>query len=156
MSMDARILSARLRGSIETRDKFLLSKLDVSELIETNFLTVRAEHSLEELIRVIAQSNRNIFPVVDEQNKLLGVVHLDRIRAVIFGAGDRKSTTVADLMAPPPAVVGEHENLHQVLSKFEETKSWNLPVVDDKGCYVGFLSKSSILARYRNELMESM
>ena len=156
MSMDARILSARLRGSIETRDKFLLSKLDVSELIETNFLAVRPEHTLEELIRVIAQSNRNIFPVTDESEKLLGVVHLDKIRAVIFGAGDRKATTVRDLMTPAAAIIGEHENLHQVLTKFEDTKSWNLPVVNDEGCYVGFLSKSSILARYRNELMESM
>jgi CIC family chloride channel protein len=57
-------------------------------------------------------------------------------------------------MTPPPVVVNVNENLHQVLNKFEETKSWNLPVVDgDK--YVGFLSKSTILTRYRNELLDS-
>jgi len=154
LSMDSKKLSLMLRGSIDTRDKFLLSKLDVSELIETNFAIVKPEYNLEALIKVIAQSNRNIFPVVDESKQLLGVIHLDRIRSVIFGVTDKQHTTVRELMAPPPVVIQANENLHQVLSKFEETKSWNLPVVDN-GQYVGFLSKSSILTRYRNELLES-
>lgn len=154
LSMDSRKLSSMLRGSIDTRDKFLLSRLDVSELIETNFSVVKPDYNLEALIKVIAQSNRNIFPVVDANKTLVGIIHLDKIRSVIFGSADRSSTRVIDLMIDPPAVIQVQENLHQVLTKFEDTKSWNLPVVDN-GEYVGFLSKSSILTRYRNELMQS-
>jgi CIC family chloride channel protein len=154
LSMDSRKLSAMLRGSIDTRDKFLLSKLDVGELIETNFAMVKPDYNLEALIKVIAQSNRNIFPVVDDNKKLIGIVHLDKIRSVIFNSAHNKTTTVRDLMTTPAVLIEATENLHQVLGKFEETKSWNLPVVD-RGEYVGFLSKSSILTRYRNELMES-
>lgn len=154
LSMDSKKLSAMLRGSIETRDKFLLSKLDVAELIETNFSIVKPEYNLEALIKVIAQSNRNIFPVVDNDKKLIGIVHLDKIRTVIFGPAQKENTTVRDLMTPPSVVIQANENLHQVLNKFEETKSWNLPVVNH-GEYVGFLSKSSILTRYRKELMAS-
>lgn len=154
LSMDSKKLSAMLRGSIETRDKFLLSKLDVAELIETNFSIVKPEYNLEALIKVIAQSNRNIFPVVDDDKKLIGIVHLDKIRTVIFGPTQKESTTVRDLMTPPSVVIQANENLHQVLNKFEETKLWNLPVVNH-GEYIGFLSKSSILTRYRNELMAS-
>lgn len=154
LSMDSRKLSAMLRGSIDTRDKFLLSKLDVGELIETNFAIVKPDYNLEALIKVIAQSNRNIFPVVDDNKKLIGIVHLDKIRSVIFNSAHNKTTTVRDLMTTPAVLIEATENLHQVLGKFEETKSWNLPVVD-RGEYVGFLSKSSILTRYRNELMES-
>ncbi|MEO5601223.1 MAG: chloride channel protein [Cyclobacteriaceae bacterium] len=154
LSMDSRKLSSMLHGSIETRDKFLLSKLDVSELIETNFSTVRPEYNLKALIKVIANSNRNIFPVIDEQKKLIGIVHLDKIRSVIFDASHNQSILVRDLMTQPAAVIHANENLHQVLSKFEETKLWNLPVVH-RGQYVGFLSKSSILTRYRNELLDS-
>lgn len=154
LSMDSRKLSAMLRGSIDTRDKFLLSKLDVTELIETNFSMVKPEYNLEDLIKVIAQSNRNIFPVVDENKTLVGIIHLDRIRSVIFGSTDKLKTRVTNLMMDPPAVIQTHENLHQILTKFEDTKSWNLPVVDN-GEYVGFMSKSSILTRYRDELMAS-
>lgn len=154
LSMDSRKLSAMLRGSIETRDKFLLSKLDVSELIETNFLMVKPDDTLQALIKVIAQSNRNIFPVVDEHKKLVGIVHLDKIRSVIFAPMEKQTITVRELMTEPSVVILANENLHQILNKFEETRLWNLPVVD-RGQYVGFLSKSSILSRYRNELMES-
>lgn len=154
VSMDSKKLAMMLRGSVDTRDKFLLSKLDVSELIETNFSSVKPEFNLEALIKVIANSNRNIFPVVDNDKKLIGIVHLDKIRSVIFNSAHDQSTTVRDLMTPPAAVIQANENLHQVLVKFEETKMWNLPVVD-KEYYVGFLSKSSILTRYRNELLES-
>lgn len=154
LSMDSRKLSSMLRGSIDTRDKFLLSKLEVGELIETNFSMVKPEYNLEALIKVIAQSNRNIFPVVDENKMLVGIVQLDKIRSVIFDSAHNQATTVRDLMTAPAALIEANENLHQILNKFEETKSWNLPVVDH-GQYVGFLSKSSILTRYRNELMES-
>ena len=154
LSMDSRKLAAMLQGSIDTRDKFLLSKLNIGELIETNFSTVKPNENLEDLIRVIAQSNRNIFPVVDDEKKLIGIVHLDKIRSVIFSSTRRKETQVRDLMTPPAAVIQAQENLHQVLTKFEETKAWNLPVVNG-GEYVGFLSKSTILTRYRKELLES-
>lgn len=154
LSMDSKKLSALLRGSIDTRDKFLLSKLDIGELIETNFSTVKPDHDLDALIKVIAQSNRNIFPVLDENKKLIGIVYLDKIRPVIFDSSRNQQTTVRDLMSTPSMVIQANENLYQVLTKFEETKSWNLPVVD-RDQYVGFLSKSSILTRYRNELLES-
>ena len=130
LSMDSKRLSAMLRGSIDTRDKFLLSKLEIGELIETNFAVVRPEDSLEALIKVISQSNRNIFPVVDESKKLIGIVHLDKIRSVIFSPATRDEKTVRDLMTPAPVVIQLNENLHQVLNKFEETKAWNLPVVN--------------------------
>lgn len=154
LSMDSKKLSALLRGNIDTRDKFLLSKLDIGELIETNFSTVKPDYDLDALIKVIAQSNRNIFPVLDENKKLIGIVYLDRIRPVIFDSSRNQQTTVRDLMSTPSMVIQANENLYQVLTKFEETKSWNLPVVD-RDQYVGFLSKSSILTRYRNELLES-
>jgi len=154
LSMDSRRLAAMLRGSIDTRDKFLLSKLEVGELIETNFAAVKPDDNMQALIKVIAHSNRNIFPVIDADEKLVGIVHLDKIRSVIFASSYKDGTTVRDLMTPAPVVVETHETLHQVLNKFEETKAWNLPVVNN-GVYVGFLSKSTILTRYRNELLES-
>jgi CIC family chloride channel protein len=154
LSMDSKKLSGMLRGSIDTRDKFLLSKLDVSELIETNFAIIKPDYDMAALIKVISTSNRNIFPVVDDDKKLVGIVHLDKIRAVIFDAEHKQFRLVSDLMTTPAAVIQVQENLHQVLHKFEETKLWNLPVVKGEQ-YVGFLSKSSILARYRNELLES-
>jgi CIC family chloride channel protein len=154
LSMEGKKLTEKLQQPIETRDKLLLSRLDLSTLIETNFSVVKPQMSLADLVKVIASSSRNIFPVVDENQRLAGLIYLDKVRQVIFNASLYETTTVQQLMVQPAAVVELDENLYQALSKFDATNQWNIPVVD-KGIYVGFLSKSTILTRYRNELLES-
>lgn len=155
MSMESRKLSARLKLSVINRDQFLLSKLDLSDLIETNFSTIKPEQTLQSLIKTVSASKRNQFPVIDDKQALIAVVHMDNIRAMIFDPQRHEHVTVKELMVKPAAVIDVNENLHSVLQKFEETREWNLPVTDN-GLYVGFLSKSSILSRYRNELLESV
>jgi CIC family chloride channel protein len=154
LSMEAKKLSAKLHVTPENRDKLLLSRLELSSLIETNFSSVTPDQPLSSLVKIIATSNRNIFPVVDDQQNLAGLIYLDKIRQVIFDVPQYEQTTARQLMIKPFAVVHVDENLHEALAKFDATNQWNLPVVD-RGKYVGFLSKSTILTRYRNELLES-
>jgi CIC family chloride channel protein len=59
------------------------------------------------------------------------------------------------LMTKPAAVIKLNENLFTVLKKFDDTNQWNLPVVEDKQ-YLGFVSKSSILTKYRSEVLKSV
>ena len=154
-SMEAKKLSALHNLTVESRDKFLISKLDLSELIEKNFSVVHPEETIQQLIKTISYSNRNMFPVVDNQENLIGIINMNNIRSIIFDQNRDENITVRDLMTKPEAIIQINENLHHVLQKFEDTRQWNLPVVD-QGRYVGFLSKSSILSRYRNELLDSV
>jgi chloride channel protein, CIC family len=153
-SLEGKKLSAKLNITLENRDKFLLSRLDLNSLIETNFLTVAPDLKLSGLVNTIAASNRNIFPVVDIDRKLLGLIYLDNIRNVIFDTSRYDTTLVSDLMQRAVTVVDVEESLHAALIKFDKTGHWNLPVIEN-GKYIGFLSKSSILTKYRNELLET-
>ena len=153
--MEAQKLSAKLKLPVEDRDKVLLSRLNLGDLVETNFLPVHPDATLRDLVRTISQSRRNTFPVVTDEGKLAGIVHLDDVRETIFRSELYDKVTVKELMTPPDATITPNDNLHQVLKKFDETNQWNLPMVD-KGRYVGFLSKSSILTRYRSELLKSV
>jgi chloride channel protein, CIC family len=154
LSSEGKKLSEKLHVTMESKDELLLSRLELSSLIETNFAIVRPGENLSCLVKTISGSTRNIFPVVDHDQKLIGVIYLDKIRQVIFDPTKHAGMIVDDLMSKPAAVVEANENLHEVLAKFEKNNQWNLPVID-RGNYVGFLSKSSILSRYRNELMET-
>ena len=154
LSMEGKKLAQMLKLSVEDRDHYLLSKLNLSELIETNFSTVNPDDTLQALVKCISKSKRNIYPVVDESQHLIGLIHLDQIREVIFQTDSYDKLFVRDLMVEPAAVITPEENLHDVLKKFEETGLWNLPVISDKQ-YKGFVSKSSILAQYRDELVKS-
>lgn len=154
LSSEGRKLSRRLNAGIESRDKLLLSRIDLASLIETNFAAVAPEDTLGRLVRVIGSSSRNLFPVVGADGKLLGIVHLDMIRALIFDATVYDKLLVKDLMKPPAEVISSGESLHDALEKFDRAGQWNLPVIDGER-YVGFLSKSSILTSYRHELVQS-
>jgi CIC family chloride channel protein len=154
LSMEGKKLAQMLKLTIDDRDHYLLSKLTLSELIETNFSTVSPEDTLQALVKIISKSKRNIYPVIDESKQLAGLIHLDQIREVIFQTDSYDKLFVRDLMIEPAAVIHPEDNLHDVLMKFEDTGLWNLPVVENKQ-YKGFLSKSNILSKYREEQVRS-
>jgi len=152
LSMEGKKLAALLKLPVDDRDKFLLSKLNLQELIEDAFSIVKPADTLDTLVKTIAISRRNLFPVVNDTQELVGVIHLDNVRNVIFNPELYAKLKVSDMMKPPAAVISTQDHLHDILKKFDETNEWNLPVADGN-IYKGFVSKSSILSRYRKEVL---
>jgi CIC family chloride channel protein len=134
------------------KDKAVLTLIDMGKVIEKDFEVIHPNDKLRDLIDSIAKSKRNIFPVVDNKN-LVGIVLLDDIRHVIFNSELYDNTYVRDLMFLPPAFVEPDEPMDEVMQKFEETNSWNLPVLK-RGEYIGFLSKSKMFSVYRKWLID--
>ena len=151
------IYSMRLakKGELLThhKDKAVLTLMKMENVVETDFIAVRPEMDLAEMVKVIACSRRNIFPVTDEEGKLLGIVLLDDIRNIMFRQELYHRFTVNRFMTSPPARLYNTENMEQVMQTFDDTKAWNLPVVDQEGHYLGFVSKSKIFNSYREVLL---
>ena len=133
------------------KDKLVLSVINLNKIVETDLLKIHPEASLGELVKLVRQSKRNIFPVVNDEGELKGIVTLDDIRGIMFEKDSYDSIKVNELMHMPPTSVTTHENMQSVMSKFEQTNAWNLPVINE-GKYVGFISKSRIFNTYRNKL----
>ena len=132
-------------------DRLVLHHMQLNKIIERDFVAVNESGLLKDLIDAIAASNRNIFPVVNDDNELKGIILLNDVRKLIFKPELYKEEKIRYLMKRPPAVIDIHEGMEAVMNKFEQTAAWNLPVTMD-GKYYGFLSKSKILSSYRNEL----
>lgn len=151
------IYSMRLakKGELLThhKDKAVLTLMKMENVVETDFITVRPEMDLADMVKVIAKSRRNIFPVTDEEGKLLGIVLLDDIRNIMFRQELYHRFTVNRFMTSPPARLYNTDNMEQVMQTFDDTKAWNLPVVDQEGHYLGFVSKSKIFNSYREVLV---
>lgn len=143
------------RGDLLThnKDQAILTLMNMEKVIERDFMKVQPDMTLGELIKVVSQSRRNLFPVLDEEAKLVGVLTLDDFRHIMFDQSLYESTLVSELMSPPPAMVEQGENMSEVMRKFQSSGAWNLPVVDD-GKYVGFVSKSKLFSVYRRKLIE--
>lgn len=133
------------------KDKAVLTMLNVEELIEKDFKEVHPDMTLKQMVETIASSNRNLFPVTDEEGNLVGIVLLDDIRNIMFRPDLYKKMHVRRFMSMPPTRIDINESMDKVMSAFDKTHAWNLPVVDGKK-YVGFVSKSKIFNSYRRLL----
>lgn len=151
------IYSMRLakKGQLLThhKDKTVLTLMKVENVVETDFQKVSPEMDLGELVKVISHAKRNLFPVVDKTGTLKGIVILDDIRNIMFRQELYHRFTVNKLMSSAPARLFVTDSMEQVMQTFDQTKAWNLPVIDEEGKYVGFVSKSKIFNSYRQLLV---
>lgn len=144
------------RGELIThhKDQAVLTILKVADVIERDFMTISPDMDLGALTSVVAKTRRNIFPVVDAGNRLVGILYLDDVRHIMFRQELYHRYSVAVLMRNVPERLSVEEPMESVMRKFEETGAWNLPVEDVTGEYIGFISKSAIFTAYRKTLLE--
>ena len=127
--------------------------MKVENVVEKDFVVVHPEPAPGELVKAISASRRNIFPVTVKSGILIGIVSLDDIRNIMIRQELYHRFTVGKLMTAIPARLLDTESMEQVMRTFDDTKAWNLPVVDEEGHYLGFVSKSKIFNSYRQVLV---
>jgi len=153
------IYSMRLakKGELLThhKDRAVLTLLNIDTIIERDFVTVSPDMLLGDMVKVIARSGRNTFPVIDEKGVLLGLVLLDNIRNIMFRPELYSRFHVSKFMVSAPAKIRIGMTMEQIMRVFDDTKAWNLPVIDEEDRYVGFMSKSEIFNSYRKVLVDN-
>ncbi len=144
------------KGALLTHDKdqSILTLMKLDNIIEKDFTVVHPEMSLGQMLHEgVAKSSRNLFPVVDEQHYLLGIIFLDDIRTVMFDSSLHDTTSVETFMHNPAEHIHfEMDSVKDVMRKFQDTGAWNLPVIRNNK-YYGIVSKSKLLTAYRRELI---
>ncbi|WP_232778324.1 chloride channel protein [Salegentibacter sediminis] len=145
------------RGDLLThnKDQAVLTLLNIKQIIEKNFVTLNINKNLGDVIHEgVIKSSRNLFPVIDENGSFLGIILLDDIRPIMFDQKMYDEVKVSDIMQRAPEIIDlRKDRPKDIMTKFQETNAWNLPVVED-GKYVGFISKSKLLTAYRQKLIE--
>jgi chloride channel protein, CIC family len=150
-SMDVKHLAHKGHVLTTNKDTNILSTLDTNSIIQTDYLTINPDENLEKLVDLISHSNQVIFAVVDKENNLLGIVHFNNIREIIFNPYRVKYTLVKEIMIATVDIIYPTDSMETVMNKFEKAKVVFLPVVKS-GKYYGFISKSLALEAYRKKL----
>lgn len=143
------------QGKIFTNkhDENLLFSLKTEDFIDRYSQAVSENAPITELFELVKNGNKNIFAVVDDQKTLRGILTLDDIRPYLFTT-DEVSATIIQIMKTPPAIIHPENQPLEILKMFDDTAVWNLPVVNDKNQFIGFISKSTILMSYRELLRD--
>ncbi|PWA04233.1 chloride channel protein [Flavobacterium psychrotolerans] len=150
-SMDVKNLAKKGNAFTSNKDTNILSTIETEKIIQTDYLTISADENLERLVDLISHSNQVVFAVVNSENRLLGVIHFNDIREIIFSNFKVKYTSVKDVMKDPMEIIYPVDTMETVMNKFESSKVAFLPVLKN-GKYYGFISKSIALEAYRSKL----
>jgi CIC family chloride channel protein len=150
-SMDVKSLAAKGHAFTSNKDSNILTTLDTNSIIQTDYLTVSPDENLERLVDLISHSNQVIFAVVDKDKKMVGIVHFNTIREIIFNQYRVKYTLIKEIMIQPIEIITPNDSMEMVMNKFENAKVVFLPVLKE-GKYYGFISKSVALEAYRTKL----
>jgi CIC family chloride channel protein len=144
------------KGELKTHNKdyYALRKVDWNTLIDLDVAIIPIHSTLRDYIHLIAQSTRNLFVVINENNKFAGLLVMDYHREIIFDQSQYDTLFVEDLMIEPEEFVYENDSTKTVIEKFIRTGNYNLPIIADDRTYIGFLSRAKILTAYRDFIAE--
>ena len=132
-----------------TRDADALTRAIPEELIEKDYLPLAETDSMRGVLDSVMKTHQNVFPVLDRDGRLAGVVTLDDIRHYLLETSLYDVALVFDIMRPPGAVLKPGDTLGRAIRLFEEHHETEIPVI--RGCtYVGFVTKDRVLDRYRH------
>lgn len=133
-------------------DQAVLTLLKTRDLVRDKYPRLREDAALEDVSQLISESTAAVFPVLDSDGRFVGMLEMDDIRKHMFESETFGKLRVRDLMHTPLDFVYEDEKMESVMRKFDRTGVWRLPVITHERIYLGFISRSRILAAYREEL----
>lgn len=148
------------KGNLLTHDKdqSAWQLLEMRKLLETSFVSVRKGNTVRQLIAAIECSHRNIFPVLDDDSKFVGIIYLDDVRRLIFQPEVYDLYYVEELVHPltEDDIVNIEDPLSTVVDKFRlSSDRYNIVVVDGEGNYQGLLSRANTFSAYRRFVSQS-
>lgn len=139
----------------DDRDRTMLRRLPVRLLLSRDYHVLKLNDPLQKVTGLVERTPEEIFPVLDDSGKLIGVVHLEKILAVMLNPKVYSLLVVFDLMEPPLGIVSPDDDLAWAMANFEKHNLAYLPVCDASGTFHGFIAKASIFSRYRRMVRES-
>jgi CIC family chloride channel protein len=152
-SFDIKHLADKGEVFTDNKDKNILTSLELSTLLQSDYKAVSVSTNLDELIEKIQQSDEVVFPVLNDKDELEGLIYLDDVRKFMFSAFKIKYTSTNEVMQQPKEIVFYDETMETIMEKFENSGAKILPVLKN-GKFIGLISKHFVLIKYREKLKE--
>ena len=143
------------RNELLTHDKDAnaLQLLKVRKLIETDFEVLSPDATLRDLTKAITRNHRNLFPVVDSDGFMVGMLKMDDVRDIIFNHEMYDKVKISELMYMPEDFISPDDTMEIVTNKFEASGRYNIAVIEN-GKYLGFISRARVFTNYRKQIID--
>lgn len=146
---DWALLRRGLRLDTARQFKLLLEGRSVGEVMQTGSESLTPEQTLGQILDLVSRSRQDLYPVLDQDRQILGVVHIDLIRQTIRSGDLEHGLIVQDLLESPPPFVTPQTGLDEAWNLFQSIATDELLVVESLSDgrpprVVGWLTRGAI------------
>lgn len=144
------------RGELLThhKDRSVLTLMSLDAIIDKERPLLRPDMYLGQIVQAVSTEKALHFAVVDIKGGLLGIINLNGIRKLIFRSELYRMYRADQLMTRPSIVLRTDDSMTAVMERFSHTSTGTLPVLTPEGIFVGFVSRTRLLAAYRQVLKD--
>lgn len=138
------------------KDITVVKQLDIRSLLETDVLKVNLKGTLDDLVKLIKKSNRNLFIVIDDYENFIGVILLDSVRNEMFDK-ENYNNPISDYLYSPLSdeKVDITTDARDILNKFKKTNNYNMIVLEGTR-FLGIISRANLLKEYRESMISDV
>ena len=151
---ETKLLSRGIK-MVRGHDVNLLRALQIGDYMTTDFETIRPNTTLGDILELAEKSSYPHFPVINDQQQLLGILSMSDLRSFIAEAAELKDLVVAsEIMTDRVIVLRPTDNFETAFEIFEGKQISTLPVVSEQGQkLIGILKKSDLLLTYNQQVL---
>lgn len=123
---------------------------------DPDILLIPESMSLDEIVHRLAQNHQHYFPVVDADNRVVGIFTDDDVRSYLYDDVLWHLVVARDIMVSDIVSVAPDDDLNTAMKAFTALNLDELPVVDpnDPGNLLGMLRRKETIAAYNQRVME--
>jgi CIC family chloride channel protein len=139
----------------------VLSRLTVRQALDRKRdavpIVVSQDMGFRELMTRFAETTQSCFPVVDDEQRLTGVIDTREIRRVIGEAGLEDVVIARDIEAPARTLT-PGDSLQTAINRMVHDRSDEMVVVDqqDRRKVLGTLNRSDVVATYDRQVIDRL
>ena len=112
--------------------------------------------TLDEIVHCLADNHQHYFPVVDADERMVGIFSDDDVRSYLYDDTLWSLAVARDVMTSNFLSLSPQDNLNTALKRFTSLNLDELPVIDpeESGRLLGMLRRRETIAAYNQRLME--
>jgi len=131
----------------------LIAKTKVKEIMNRDIPLIKETMDLKRILKIFSENNNINYPVVDNSNKLIGIITIETIKEVFLESELESILLAHDIMEPLICTVKEDFTVDDVRNKMEKYLVDFMPVVNDKNEVIGFVESRQIKRLVSNKIL---
>jgi CIC family chloride channel protein len=137
------------------KDRKILKKLTVADVIVTNCITIQMETTFHEIMRMMRTTNADAFPVLNKNGEFVGMIGLQQISKTLQSEEVQEHLFAKDLVLSDQYTLTLNKDLFEVYNEMRVGEQDCLPVVaeDDNKKLIGIVTRFHVMYRYNKELV---